>query len=188
VKSGALTFRFDLSQTLGMIAPIWCDFPANKHCNEQTVFCLRIPSESQREMVLTGLQKLQPELLLFLRQLRKIDFEEYKANDVLAGGISISREDDTVRGIRRTKLVNEQKAPRSTKEVETLLVFQSTVYDMPGDARRLGVKQSDLRMAFPVIETSSGEFKEKLDSRLTFNFLPIRSYGLPVFRPYVSQN
>ncbi|KAK5123900.1 hypothetical protein LTR85_002096 [Meristemomyces frigidus] len=46
---------------------------------------------------------------------------------------------------------------------------------MPAEAKRHGVKESDVLIAFPV----DAKLQPILRARTTFNFLPIRSYGLP---------
>ena len=79
-------------------------------------------------------------------------------------------------GIRHTAPSHEDTLPKHVLVSETFIVFQQTASRMPAEAKREGVCESDVLIAFPV--NARGE--PLLRDRMTFNFLPIRCYGLPV--------
>ncbi|RMY05763.1 hypothetical protein D0868_06234 [Hortaea werneckii] len=182
VKSGALSFMFDKDKRLGMIAPEWADIPEQKLIQDRTVFCFRIPEAKHRRGVRGDIVQLKPALLLFLRKLRTIHVTVQDDNGDTMLACRLSRADDSVSGTRRTILQRDTTVNRPHKygknkpstAKEGFLVFQSTVKNMPAETKRHGVSETELLMAFPV----DGDMKPFLRNRDTFNFLPIREYGL----------
>ncbi|KAI7498789.1 hypothetical protein KC357_g297 [Hortaea werneckii] len=182
VKSGALSFMFDKDKRLGMIAPEWAEIPEQKLIQDRTVFCFRIPDARHRRGVRGDIVQLKPALLLFLRKLRTIHVTVQDDNGDTTLACRLSRADDSVSGIRHTILQRDTTISRPHKygknkpstAREGFLVFQSTVKNMPAETKRQGVSETELLMAFPV----DGDMKPFLRNRETFNFLPIREYGL----------
>ncbi|RMZ01468.1 hypothetical protein D0862_06361 [Hortaea werneckii] len=182
VKSGALSFMFDKNKRLGMIAPEWADIPEQKLIQDRTMFCFRIPHAKHRSGVRADIVQLKPALLLFLRKLRTIHVTVQDDNGDTTLACRLSRADDSVSGIRRTILQRDTTVNRPHKygknkpstATEGFLVFQSTVKNMPAETKRHGVSETELLMAFPI----DGDMKPFLRNRATFNFLPIREYGL----------
>ncbi|KAK3642797.1 hypothetical protein LTR56_010623 [Elasticomyces elasticus] len=175
IKSGALSFMFDSTKPLGMVAPLWTELPQPQLIQDQTVICLQIPLATDRDMVMKSLLELKPELLVFLRQLRSIRVEVRNTNNSLSFGNSISRSDSQVEGVRLTTINHTNRVPTSTVKAENLLVFEQAVSRMPLDEKRLGVTETEVLMAFPVNE----KLEAVIESQDTFAFLPICSYGLP---------
>ncbi|RMY97100.1 hypothetical protein D0864_04916 [Hortaea werneckii] len=182
VKSGALSFAFDKNKRLGMIAPEWADIPEQKLIQDRTIFCFRIPDAKHRRGVRADIVQLKPALLLFLRKLRTIHVTVQDDNGDTTLACRLSRADDSVSGIRHTTLQRDTTVNRTHKyeknkpstAKEGFLVFQSTVKNMPAETKRHGVSETELLMAFPV----DGDMKPFLRNRETYNFLPIREYGL----------
>lgn len=158
VKSGALSFMFDKNNRLGMIAPDWTDFPEHKLVQDRTVFCFRIPDAKHRSGVRADIVQLKPSLLLFLRKLKAIQVTVQDENGDTTLECRLSRADDSTLGIRRTTLQRDTTINRPGKygknkpscAVEGFLVFQHTAKNMPAEAKREGVSETDLLMAFPV--------------------------------------
>lgn len=178
IKSGAFSFKFGKAKPLGMIAPEWAEFPTHGLINERTMFCFRIPDWSNQDIVSAHLNELKPELLLFLRKLRSVKVTvEGPTRDSGQTKLSflLERKDDQLSDIRRTTPSNNAVSPKGLATPETFLVFQRTEDHMPAEAKRPGVSESDLLMAFPV----NDNMQPILRSRNTFNYLPIRTYGLP---------
>ena len=179
IRSRALTFRFDKTKSLGIIAPIWCEFKSNALVDDRTMFCFRIPEAQHRRNLCDDLLELQPELLLFLRQLRCIDIKILKPSGTTERAFRLERTDDVHSGIKLTSLVRQTSLPAGPMQTNKFLVCQRIAEDMPYEIKRSNVTESEVTVAFPITEN----FEPKLQSCLTFNFLPIRSYGLPVSLP-----
>ncbi|KAI7661505.1 hypothetical protein KC319_g8392 [Hortaea werneckii] len=165
-----------------MIAPEWAEIPEQKLIQDRTVFCFRIPDAKHRRGVKSDIVQLKPALLLFLRKLRTIHVTVQDDDGDTTLACRLSRADDSVSGIRHTILQRDTTVNRPHKygknkpstAKEGFLVFQSTVKNMPAETKRHGVSETELLMAFPV----DGDMKPFLRNRETFNFLPIREYGL----------
>ena len=175
IKSGALEFRFDKTKSLGMIAPEWCDFKRNPLIDERTMFCFEVPVLEHRQVVQKNLQELTPELLLFLRQLRCIDVKIQEPDGKLQDCFCLDRDDGLDDGLRLTTL-SRDAAQSCGKQKDRYLVCQRTADSMPLEEKRPNVTETEVLIAFPI--TEQGEPKQQ--NCTTFNFLPIRDYGLPV--------
>ncbi|KAI6832547.1 hypothetical protein KC340_g7016 [Hortaea werneckii] len=175
IKSGALSFAFDKTKPLGMIAPKWTDFPDGGNMNERTMFCFRIPEQEHRDIVAAHLQELKPELLIFLRQLKRVEVTLQDKAGKIKRTFSLAREDSQVSSVRLTTLRHVVTRPKAATNEEQFLVFRDTKTGMPKEKKRENVTESDVLMAFPV----SASMQPVLSDRTTFNYLPIRSYGLP---------
>ena len=141
------------------------------------MFCFRIPQQENRDLVEASLRQLKPELLLFLRQLRNMDVQiQAAAGGTVQHSLSLRRVDNEVSGVRHTTLEHRTTLPKPKAVSETFIVVQRTAFKMPTEVKRHGVHDSDVLIAFPIDAQSRPTTKD----RLTFNFLPIRSYGLPV--------
>ncbi|KAI7635008.1 hypothetical protein KC322_g22026, partial [Hortaea werneckii] len=175
IKSGALSFAFDKTKPLGMIAPKWTKFPDGGNMDERTMFCFRIPEQEHRNIVAAHLLELKPELLIFLRQLKRVVVTLRDNAGKVKRTFSLAREDSQVSGIRLTTLRHIVTLPKAATTEEQFLVFRDTKTGMPREKKRENVTESDVLMAFPV----SASMQPVLSDRRTFNYLPIRSYGLP---------
>ncbi|KAK3712619.1 hypothetical protein LTR37_009062 [Vermiconidia calcicola] len=175
ISSGALQFQFDKKKPLGMIAPAWCDFNAHPQLKERTMFCFQIPDAEDQRSVLRNLSDLKPELLLFLRQLRCIEIQIQKPNGTIEKSFRLKRGDDEHSGFQLILLTHEVIRPRPSTTTDKYLVCRRIASEMPCESRRPNVTESEVMIAFPVTE----DFQPKLQECFTFNFLPIRKYGLP---------
>ncbi|EMC91365.1 hypothetical protein BAUCODRAFT_152628 [Baudoinia panamericana UAMH 10762] len=174
VKSGAISFKFDKHKPLGMIAPMWTDFFENAHIKERTMFCFHILPEHQGT-VQENLLELKPELLLFLRKLHVLQVKIQKTSADVKHSFSLSKVEGETAGIRSITLRHQMFRPRNQTYTEAFLVFDQMIENMPTEKKRPNVMKSQIVLAFPVNDQNQPAMR----SRLTFNFLPVRSYGLP---------
>ena len=178
IRSGALEFQFDKTKKLGMIAPEWCTFHSHPALlTYRTSFCFRIPAAEKRNEVLRDLLGLKPELLLFLRQLKVVTVRIEDANARPTTSYRLERENSQYHGfttitLRRT----DTHAATPTHTVKGFLMLEFVVTGMPEEELRPGISESEVRLAFPVDEN----YEPVICDQPTFNFLPIRAYGLPV--------
>lgn len=172
IKSG--NYQFSLSREgLGMISPVWEQFKRTDMMDEQTMFCLRIPQKADQIHVKAEMLSLKPELLLFLRKLRTINVIVNDRRERVVYKFSVHRVDNTddiQHGYTTTQLSRVDASPLQPTILDTLVVFRHTTQSMPEEAKRPGLKQTEVLIAFPTVFDGS--------SRMTFNFLPIRDFGL----------
>ena len=168
INSGDYSFKFEKNSPLGMIAPIWCDFPANTKSGHTTIFmhlahdCNK--GDLQREILL-----LDSRMLIFLRQLRRINIRIETASSVTLSR-SLSRFPDVP--IRLASVATLQQ----DSEVFKYLVLNHTAKRLPLEPKREGVQESQILLAFPVKEN----LEPKLEQQQVYAFLPVRDYGLQV--------
>ena len=174
ISSGHFTFRFDRDRLLGMVVPIWSDFKGTAQVSARTMFCLRIPDLEDRQNVKSHLLELRAELLLFLRKLIKIEVKIYGAEGqgaFIDYFVRCRHENRDVGSI--STLTRNDFAPVIREEKEDLFTLRFTLENMPFEQKREGIRTTHLVLGFP---TSLALRR----NRSTYNFLPIRSFGLSV--------
>ena len=176
VSSHPYCFRFDRDGRLGMITPIWeNNFPQNAQLHKQTMFCLRIPRKDDQLAVRTHLRNLQAELPMFLRNIREIQVVfQNSASNVMENYV-VKREQSPLPTVD-ARLVEEDLLQGSKTVRMRLIIEDYITTTMPVEERRKNVSQSKLQMGFPIDANGS----PVLENRDLYNFLPIRTYGLPV--------
>jgi hypothetical protein len=177
ISSRAYTFKFDRGAQLGMIAPIWENFPGVAKCgNSQFYLQLAKEKDSQAEKdLLKQLRFFDSTLLLFLRKLKKIeifvDDRDWKKRLIY----HIARSDTQAHG---GELITIKKNWAKTKKAdETLQYFivRHNTSDMPLEPKRRGMDSSEVVLAFPFIENKPAFHVQK-----AYAFLPIRDSGFRV--------
>lgn len=178
-----------------MIAPRWCTFKHNEALDERTMFCLRIPEIADRDVLEKEVRGLEPELLLFLRQIRHINVTLQHASGKLDDEYHLERRDKSALPDSPGSVNDEQNPERgdddqselkmtdlsrsssrnSESTREHFVVCQHTSKNMPEEGKRHGVTESDIMVAFPVDDSLTPQIR----SRSVYNFLPIRGYGFP---------
>jgi hypothetical protein len=166
ISSGHYSFKFDRNATLGMIAPIWCDFPTHRR-RGCTSFYLQLSGSYNQEELREELKSLDARMLVFLRQLRRIQ-------------ISIQFGSTTERELTRP---SDTQGPmgqivtlRQGTEVLRYIVMTHNVTGMPTEEKRQGHTESPLLLAFPV----NGNNDPVLRPQQLYAFLPVRDYGFNV--------
>ncbi|KAF2232981.1 hypothetical protein EV356DRAFT_487514 [Viridothelium virens] len=175
ISSGPFHFRFDRDARLGMIAPVWDEqIPSNNLIKETTIFCMKIPDPDDRALVVQHLHAIEPELPLFLRNIRTIQVIFQQLNKHVSENYSITR----VRSNETSHDIKLVKRNHKNETEETLLRLVSTTcitVSMPYEKRREGVKHTFLEINFPL----NVDGHPQLQNRPLYNFLPVRAYGLP---------
>ena len=79
ISSREYTFKFDKKERLGMISPIWADFPEPR-LPEYTSFLLQLPEDYDEEELVQDLIAFDPTLLIFLRRVNEINLRVTQEN------------------------------------------------------------------------------------------------------------
>ncbi|CZS90250.1 uncharacterized protein RAG0_01389 [Rhynchosporium agropyri] len=157
------SFKFDRSQPLGMIAPIWEDFPAPVKSGITSMY-LKLSDDYYAPRLLRELRALDSRLLIFLRRLRSISvtiaesFTNFKS--------SFSRTDVKNDHIRLTE--NDMHCD--------YIIKRHRVLGMPEEKRREGISSSEIVLGFPV-NTDGKNYEPRRESQQVYAFLPIHDYG-----------
>ena len=176
ISSGALQFKFDVEKPLGMIAPEWSDVKPNTLLAEKTMFCFQVPKEADRRLVQDHMLVLKPELLQFLQQLKRINVKIQDPSGTIKTSFCISRGDSCHSGLDLTSLSRRDILPAACDHTDKYLICRRTATQMPHEEKRTGVLESEVILGFPVTK----DLEPRVVSCMTFSFLPIRAYGLPV--------
>ncbi|CAO2650180.1 Nn.00g014720.m01.CDS01 [Neocucurbitaria sp. VM-36] len=165
ISSRQFNFKFDRSQDLGIIAPLWEDFP-EPTIPGYTSFFMRLADGHHEEELMQDIRLLDPTLLVFLRRIRELN-------------LSITRTDESIWSTRLSRtdtwesgnlVVNLSQGDSSVQ----YLVTKHVVNHVVNEIKRPGCLESELLLAFPITDKSN-ERKGAIQS--VYAFLPIRSYG-----------
>ncbi|KAF2812279.1 uncharacterized protein BDZ99DRAFT_518138 [Mytilinidion resinicola] len=169
ISSREFTFKFDKREFLGMVAPIWADFPEPTRPGCTSIY-LQLSEGYEEETLIHELLTFDTNLLIFLRRVQEIN-------------IRVSRPDDLNEPVwekRIRKTESHQGADRVTvlyagKSTFQYLIRTHVIKDLPKEHKRPDWPQTKILLAFP-----TAEFPEqpRLIPQNVYAFLPIRNYGL----------
>lgn len=178
IYSRFYSFKFvnEESAMLGMIAPLWAEFP-DQTLRGYTSLFLRLNDSYDTSDLLKRLKSLEPDLL-FLRNLMEVQ-------------VSISDRDKPWKTIfkRRNEPFGEDNMSKYTissgNKHNSYRVFRREVVDLEHDYRRSGCTKSELMLAFPIRNSTSNT---SIQPQLVYAFLPVQDYGLPVRILFISSS
>ncbi|KAH7399670.1 hypothetical protein BKA66DRAFT_437202 [Pyrenochaeta sp. MPI-SDFR-AT-0127] len=166
LQSGYYSFKFDKHARLGMIAPVWADFPERIRSGKTSVL-LQLSADYDPEELEHDLKSLDPRLLLFLRKLKQIDVMSFnKLGDVTGSTLRRCDVPSSADGADMIDLHHDAALSR-------FKVIKRVVKDMPQDSKREGCKTSEVLLGFPI----GPEGEPWLAPQKVYAFLPIRDYG-----------
>lgn len=169
IASGHYSFKFDKNATLGMIAPIWCDFPDTLPSGNTSIL-LQLSDDYDSTELEYELKSLDPRLLIFLRKLKQINITSigtYGMNWRTALTCH-----DALPEADGANIINL----RQDDGLSSFKVIQLPILDMPNDAKRQGCTASEILLAFPV-DPGGGPC---IAPQKVYAFLPIRDHGFKV--------
>ena len=179
ISSNSYSFRFDRGEPLGMIAPIWCEYPSNiveGHTQFLLHICRDKNNQSEKELR-KQLKQLDSTLLLFLRNLRQISVAIDDGTQTVGSKFTknFCRIDYEQYAGEMLRIVGDRKRIRKLDEDTEYLVVRHTATGMPTEPRRRGMASSEVVLAFPFQNGKPTFFKQK-----AYAFLPIRESGFKV--------
>lgn len=172
IHSGKYSFKFDKREKLGMIAPIWADFP-EKPTMGFTSIMLQLSTEYDETSLIREIKLLDPTLLIFLRKLRQLNLSILERDG--DSWQSTHERHDERSWNNHQKLIRLQQDGRHLDYIVTLYIADQ----LPSETKRPDCIQSEILLGFPVTEPNAGE----IISQKVYAFLPIRDYGFKVGTP-----
>jgi hypothetical protein len=175
ISSGPWSFGFDRRNPLGMIVPIIEEFPSEL-LPGQTQMLLDLRSKLQAEKINKELEEIDPEILIFLHRLKTIKIKTpsrhvtFRATSQNNNGLP--EEIITISAARR----QDGHAPNIYET--QYMVFRHHLTGISAHAKRHGLTESDILLAFPL----NGNFDPER-SQFTYAYLPIDDYGFKVRIP-----
>jgi len=180
IKSGHYTFKFDKTAKLGMITPIWEQFP-EKTLSGFTSILLDLSQNCHLQELILELKALDPKLLLFLRNLKEIHIEVFENEKVSPQNIS-GHWNNWKKSLLRHDAVGRNDHLRRSVTLEcdghlqSYRVFHHQVTHTQEDPKRIGCKQSDMLLAFPSESPPENDYP----TQSVYAFLPVRNYAFKV--------
>ncbi|KAH8820670.1 hypothetical protein F5884DRAFT_745017 [Xylogone sp. PMI_703] len=166
IHSGSYSFKFDKSEHLGMIAPIWADFP-RETTHGVTSILMKLSDFCDVRELMYEIKALEPRLLIYLQKLKRIKITINEDSDGL-WETTLDRHDQA-KGSDGQQLVTLYHGPTPL----SYRIFHFRVKDLPDDPKRTGHTESELVLAFPM----NDERKPMIESQNVYAFLPVRDYG-----------
>jgi len=165
IASNEFTFKFDRTKPLGVITPLWEEFPEQTESHGTSIF-LQLSTAYNENTLVKELQQFDINLLIFLRQVEQINIE-----------IDCADSDSWDKQIRKTQY--EQNSDhivllQTRTESLKFLTRRHAVRNLPQEARRKNWTETNIVMAFPL---PSEQEKPMLKPQNVYAFLPIRNYG-----------
>ncbi|OBW65625.1 MAG: hypothetical protein AUREO_043040 [Aureobasidium pullulans] len=175
ISSNNFSFMFDKSKPLGMVDPVWAEFP---HFPEQlqmnTMICLKIEKQEDRDAVKDQLTKvLEPSSFMFLRRLSKIRVVRLDDSGDTFDEIIMSHDQRVFTDDLQLVTTTKTKGTRSRRS--RYVVSDYTAREMPSTELRQGVTETSIKLAFP-LDDQQQPLIAKQD---VYAFLPVCSSGLP---------
>jgi len=170
IHSNHYSFRFDKGRDLGMIAPVWADFPAEV-IPGVTSMVMKLDPECNTTELIREIQSLDSRLLIFLQNLKRINIQVTEEGNY-TWKTSLERHDE-VSGSKSYQLVTL----RHGKIRHSYSVFSHKVINLPSEKNRVNITQSQILLAFPIQD----EQEARVDPQRVYAFLPIRDYGFKVW-------
>lgn len=176
IRSGDYSFKFDTSdragmQELGMLAPVWGEFPSDELVhNNHTQILMDLSAKCNVHSLHEELKELKPTLLLFLRKLNliKIDISNETCK------IFSRKYRASSSNVLITETINSMGSRIVTMSHE-YVVIRHVVTGLPKDPKRVGVSTAEIVLAFPL-----GDGEPYVTGQLVYAFLPLRDYGFKV--------
>jgi len=152
-----------------MITPIWDpDFRVEPGW---TTFRLRLSESETGQALSTQLTEIQPSALLFLRQLRSLEFRVSTSDQQKPLVVEIQRMDDREDIV---SLVRRNNDTTTFKQDFVLLRYTTPTYQR--EERRKEIEESEVVLGFPVDDGGMPLIVEQE----VHAFLPLRRYGFKV--------
>jgi hypothetical protein len=168
ISSGKYSFKFDKNEQLGMIAPIWVEFPKDR-IPGYTSFYMKLSPDYNKDELTQELRSFDSRRLLFLKRLREIN-------------LTIVERDGSKWNNRlgRTDKHEVNKTITSLEHGDTCvqyIIYRHNVDNLPSDPKRPNSSQSEILLAFPIANEGQAH---QLSPQHVYNILPIRDYGFKV--------
>ena len=170
IHSNGFHFCFDTTKygNLGMVVPEWLPSAAHRGSIGETVIVL--PAASQLAAPLDLIEQFTPELLLFMRRLRRIRF----VDDRIAASVELLRTDHD--GLCTVQRSVTQGGQTTTQQHRFFRHEHEVVVGDLQEEKRPGIAKSTVVVAIPLDKAGS---VDKSTLRKLFAFLPVKDAGLP---------
>jgi hypothetical protein len=168
IYSGYYSFKFDKNAKLGMITPVWTEFPCQPKPGFTSIY-LQLTDDCNVSELLNEVKSLDPRLLIFLRKLREIDITVHEESVPTWERQLVCQPIRSTDGEELIKL-------RQDEECRSYKMIRHSISGLPPEQKRPGCHESQIVLAFPLDEFEG----RSMPTQNVHAFLPIRDYGFKV--------
>ncbi|KAF2176286.1 hypothetical protein K469DRAFT_682619 [Zopfia rhizophila CBS 207.26] len=177
ISSGPYSFKFDRNEALGMITPLWEEFPSDV-LPEFTSILLQLSPDCDVQALVQEMKTFDMKLMLFLKNIEEINIKIHDQEGT-AWITRLSHKHTWKTKLASQPLTSGEKEPRITMLKQNNIstpytLFRHPVLQLPSEVKRVGITQSDILLAFP----SNPVDEVRGESHNVYAFLPIRDFGL----------
>ena len=173
IKSRGYSFKFDVTdpvlKDMGMLTPTWTDFPTLSLPDHTHILMELLPACDLRSLQIE-LKTLKPTVILFLQKLRRLTINvgddlhrTFECEKEVDGSSVTITESCFIQGTIRRNIVLNYVVSRFTQET------------LPVEEKRLGITQTEIILAFPLLDGKPHLAKQNVHA-----FLPLRDFGFKV--------
>lgn len=172
VHSNGFHFRFDKKRDpiFGMVIPEWIDVPELTSNGTRIV----LPLDKAYRLPNDFLKSLQPELLLFLRRIRRLAFRDFDYGHEVT---LVRRDDGPIAVVTRTVKDDVEPSRSSETQFAFYLHKRRVTMDHIDEPRRRQITATEVAVALPL--NSKTEVDANSSRRGLFAFLPVKTAELP---------
>ncbi|KAK3360775.1 hypothetical protein B0T25DRAFT_133644 [Lasiosphaeria hispida] len=166
IRSGNYSFKFDRGERLGMIAPIWTEFPmaAEKNC---TSILLEVSKGCNEPELIEAIRNFDHRSLVFLRRLKALTLSvAEQPGKAWESTVTRLDEVDADGGQETVHLQQDGSSQR-------YLIARHALGELPYEPKRSGLTEPEIRLAFPIARDGLPH----VVPQQVYAFLPIRDYG-----------
>lgn len=167
ISSREYKFKFDQTRFLGMVTPIWAEFPEETRPGWTSIY-LSLSQDFEEDVLIQELLTFDANLLIFLRQVKEIHINIPGELESFDQKISKSEEQ---RGHDRVITL------RVGHNTSRYLVRSHVVERLPQEKKRPNWDRTNILLGFPLTEMNA--VPQRVPQNV-YAFLPIRNYGLKV--------
>lgn len=175
ISSRDFSFKFDKTRSpLGMITPVWADFPEPTSPGCGTSMHLQLSKSYDEETLVRDLLAFDSNLLIFLRRITEINLRVLQRGQQASDAWerAICKTEDVRAGDRVVVLHDGGRTLR-------YVVKTHVVRHLPAEEKRPNWSETRILLAFPSVDDIQAS---QLILQNVYAFLPVRNYGLRVSR------
>ncbi|PMD48990.1 hypothetical protein L207DRAFT_505973 [Hyaloscypha variabilis F] len=171
ISSKGYAFKFDRHGMLGMIVPVIEAFPPSHLKAGQTQTFLNIKSLADFNDIRTELEKLEPQILIFLRKIRKLIIHPPGAGGKILRIQRLDQDDEFDGG--ETAILKSNYLKDDSFKRQKYVIVRYNMTDLEKDHRRENITATEIVLAFRI----DHKMRPVLRAQKTYAFLPIDNYG-----------
>jgi hypothetical protein len=172
VSSGEYMFKFDKTEFLGMVTPMWAKFPEETRSGWTSIY-LSLSKDFEEKALVQELRTFDVNLLIFLRRIKEIHINMAGDGEYMEQKISKSEH----------QLGNDRVITlRAGDSNNRYLIRTYVIEKLPQEMKRPDWNRTKILLGFPVADSHEAP---QLIPQKVYAFLPVRNYGLKVNKAFL---